>query len=51
MVADKLSTEVQKTPQYYFLNNSIKNEPIFIIFGTPNTEGICINDYELDHHT
>ena len=29
-----------KTPPYYFLNNSVKNEPIWIIFSKQNSEEI-----------
>jgi len=29
----------KKRSHFYFLNNSVKNEPILIIFGTLNPEG------------
>ena len=31
---------VKKRPPLYFFNNSVKNEPILIIFGTLNPEKI-----------
>ena len=33
-------TASQKTPTLYSMNNSVKNKPIRIIFGTRNTEEI-----------
>ena len=35
----------------YFLNNLIKNEPIWTIFGTHNPEDILHNCFEPAHHT
>jgi len=32
-------TVSQKRSHFYFLNNSVKNEPIVTIFGTRNLEG------------
>ena len=48
----KMYTVIQKTPPYYFLDNSVKNERILIIFNTSNTEKISTTEgYRLVHLT
>ena len=46
---------VQKTPSWYFLNNSVKNEPILITFGYLVVHRIMkkfgTSDYAFVHHT
>ena len=36
---DTVTVSQKKRSHFYFLNNSVKNEPILITFGTLNPEG------------
>ena len=45
-------TVFQKTDEYFVFINSVKNEPILIVFGRQNPEKkLEISDYNFVHHT